>query len=121
MCIRDRVRDRLAEWGLEELSFTTELIVSELVTNAYRYAGGPVLLRLIRDGQLICEVSDTSSTSPHLRQARGTDEGGRGLFLVAQLSERWGTRYGRNRKTIWAEQPLAAQPGEPGASRSRST
>ncbi|MFE7271473.1 SpoIIE family protein phosphatase [Streptomyces sp. NPDC057623] len=108
------VRDRLAEWGLEEFAFTTELIVSELVTNAYRYAGGPVLLRLIRDGRLICEVSDSSSTSPHLRQARGTDEGGRGLFLVAQLSERWGTRYGRNRKTIWAEQPLAAQQGEPG-------
>ncbi|MFF7167032.1 SpoIIE family protein phosphatase [Streptomyces sp. NPDC008086] len=106
---RTLVRDRLAEWGLEELSFTTELIVSELVTNAYRYAGGPVQLRLIRDGQLICEVADTSSTSPHLRQARGTDEGGRGLFLVAQLSERWGTRYGRNRKTIWAEQPLSAQ------------
>ncbi|MEY9989102.1 PAS domain S-box-containing protein [Streptomyces sp. V4I8] len=112
---RTLVTDRLTEWGLDELAFTTELIVSELVTNAYRYAGGPVLLRLIRDGQLICEVSDTSSTSPHLRQARGTDEGGRGLFLVAQLSERWGTRYGRNRKTIWAEQPLSAQQGEPGA------
>ncbi|MFJ8532215.1 SpoIIE family protein phosphatase [Streptomyces sp. NPDC093591] len=105
---RSLVRDRLTEWGLEEFAFTTELIVSELVTNAYRYAGGPVLLRLIRNGHLICEVSDTSSTSPHLRQARGTDEGGRGLFLVAQLSERWGTRYGRNRKTIWAEQPLPA-------------
>jgi PAS domain S-box-containing protein len=104
---RSLVSDRLTEWGLEELVFTTELIVSELVTNAYRYAGGPVLLRLIRDGYLICEVSDSSSTSPHLRQARSTDEGGRGLFLVAQLSERWGTRYGRNRKTIWAEQPLS--------------
>ncbi|NUP19529.1 MAG: SpoIIE family protein phosphatase [Streptomyces sp.] len=104
---RTLVRDRLSEWGLEELAFTTELIVSELVTNAYRYAGGPVLLRLIRDGHLICEVSDTSSTSPHLRQAHSTDEGGRGLFLVAQLSERWGTRYGRNRKTIWAEQPVS--------------
>jgi PAS domain S-box-containing protein len=107
---RTLVRDRLTEWGLEELAFTTELIVSELVTNAYRYAGGPVLLRLIRDGHLICEVSDTSSTSPHLRQARNTDEGGRGLFLVAQLSERWGTRYGRNRKTIWTEQPLSPSP-----------
>ncbi|MET9827938.1 SpoIIE family protein phosphatase [Streptomyces sp. NPDC006385] len=106
---RTLVRDRLSEWGLEELASTTELIVSELVTNAYRYAGGPVLLRLIRDDHLICEVSDTSSTSPHLRQARGTDEGGRGLFLVAQLSERWGTRYGRDRKTIWAEQPLSAR------------
>ncbi|WP_406192938.1 MULTISPECIES: SpoIIE family protein phosphatase [unclassified Streptomyces] len=103
---RALVTDRLTEWGLEEYAFTTELIVSELVTNAYRYAGGPVVLRLIRDGQLICEVSDSSSTSPHLRQASSTDEGGRGLFLVAQLAERWGTRYGRNSKTIWAEQPL---------------
>ncbi|WP_369166873.1 SpoIIE family protein phosphatase [Streptomyces sp. R28] len=112
---RTLVRDRLSDWGLEDFAFTTELIVSELVTNAYRYAGGTVLLRLIRDGHLICEVSDSSSTSPHLRQARGTDEGGRGLFLVAQLSERWGTRYGRNRKTIWAEQPMSAQQGESGA------
>ncbi|QOV33823.1 SpoIIE family protein phosphatase [Streptomyces ferrugineus] len=112
---RTLARDRLTEWGLQELAFTTELIVSELVTNAYRYAGGLVLLRLIRDGHLICEVSDSSSTSPHLRQASGTDEGGRGLFLVAQLSERWGTRYGRNRKTIWAEQPLSADPESPDA------
>ncbi|ELS50745.1 SpoIIE family protein phosphatase [Streptomyces viridochromogenes] len=112
---RALVRGRLTEWGLQELAFTTEVIVSELVTNAYRYAGGPVLLRLIRDGRLICEVSDTSNTSPHLRQARSTDEGGRGLFLVAQLSERWGTRYGRDGKTIWAEQPLAVPHGQPGA------
>ncbi|MFE9017468.1 SpoIIE family protein phosphatase [Streptomyces sp. NPDC007808] len=114
---RALVRDQLAQWDLEDHAFTTELIVSELVTNAYRYAGGPVLLRLIRDGHLICEVSDTSSTSPHLRQARGTDEGGRGLFLVAQLSERWGTRYGRERKTIWAEQPLAARQEDLGVRR----
>ncbi|MFC9912460.1 SpoIIE family protein phosphatase [Streptomyces sp. NPDC127197] len=104
---RALVTDQLAEWGLEEVAFVTELIVSELVTNAYRYAGGPVLLRLIRHSHLICEVSDTSSTSPHLRQAGSSDEGGRGLFLVAQLSERWGTRYGRNGKTIWAEHPLS--------------
>ncbi|MEV6997809.1 SpoIIE family protein phosphatase [Streptomyces sp. NPDC093982] len=109
---RALVTDRLTEWGLEECAFATELIVSELVTNAYRYAGGPVVLRLIRDGQLICEVSDSSSTSPHLRQASSTDEGGRGLFLVAQLAERWGTRYGRNSKTIWAEQPLPEPPAE---------
>ncbi|MFJ7071738.1 SpoIIE family protein phosphatase [Streptomyces sp. NPDC098781] len=112
---RTLVSERLTEWGLDELAFTTELIVSELVTNAYRYAGGPVVLRLIRDGNLICEVSDSSSTSPHLRQARSTDEGGRGLFLVAQLSERWGTRYGRNRKTIWAEQPLSPDQADPGS------
>jgi anti-sigma regulatory factor (Ser/Thr protein kinase) len=97
---------QLQEWGLADLAFTTELIVSELVTNAYRYSSGPVTLRLIRDRDLICEVSDTSSTSPHLRHAATTDEGGRGLFLVAQLTERWGTRYVRSGKTIWAQQPL---------------
>ncbi|MFF4951463.1 SpoIIE family protein phosphatase [Streptomyces chattanoogensis] len=101
---------QLADWGLEELALTTELIVSELVTNAYRYSSGPVTLRLLRDRHLICEVSDTSSTSPHLRHAATTDEGGRGLFLVAQLTERWGTRYVRNGKTIWAEQPLPSMP-----------
>ena len=59
----------------DELAFIAELTVSELVTNAYRYGGAPVILRLIRDRVLICEVSDSSSTSPHLRRARMTDEG----------------------------------------------
>ncbi|MGW3208954.1 SpoIIE family protein phosphatase [Streptomyces sp. NPDC001135] len=98
---------KLSEWGLEHLAFTTELIVSELVTNVYRYASGPATLRLIRERCLVCEVSDTSHTSPHLRRARTTDEGGRGLFLVAQMTERWGTRYTREGKTVWTEQPLA--------------
>ena len=97
---------KLAEWGLEEEAFTTELILSELVTNAIRYAAGPIRVRLIRDRTLICEVSDRSSTSPHLRQAATTDEGGRGLFLVAQFAERWGTRYTTSGKVIWTEQAL---------------
>ncbi|WP_406002747.1 SpoIIE family protein phosphatase [Streptomyces sp. NBC_00829] len=105
---RTLTASQLAAWGLEEMGFTTELIVSELVTNAYRYGGGPIVLRLIRDGRLICEVSDAASTSPHLRRARTTDEGGRGLFLVAQLTERWGTRYTREGKTIWTEQGLSS-------------
>ena len=66
-------------------------------------------LRLLRDGDsLICEVGDGTSTSPHLRRAAITDEGGRGLFLVAQLSRRWGTRYTDRGKIIWAEQSLDA-------------
>ncbi|MEU9103904.1 SpoIIE family protein phosphatase [Streptomyces xanthophaeus] len=100
------VTDRLTAWGLEDLVFTTELIVSELVTNSIRYAGGPVGLRLIKDRVLICEVSDPSQTQPHLRRAQLTDEGGRGLFLVAQLTHRWGSRYTAAGKTIWTEQLL---------------
>ncbi|MGW7691842.1 SpoIIE family protein phosphatase [Streptomyces asiaticus] len=97
---------QLAEWGLDDLMTTTELIVSELVTNAIRHGTGPIRLRLIRHDVLICEVTDTSNTSPRLRHARTTDEGGRGLFLVAQLTRRWGTRYTEGGKLIWAEQDL---------------
>ncbi|MGA5214605.1 ATP-binding SpoIIE family protein phosphatase [Streptomyces cinereoruber] len=100
--------DVLATWGLDDLSFTTELVVSELVTNAIRYGKSPVQLRLILQSTLTCEVSDASSTAPHLRRARIYDEGGRGLLLVAQCAERWGTRHSREGKVIWAEQALPA-------------
>ncbi|WP_374229207.1 SpoIIE family protein phosphatase [Streptomyces sp. NEAU-YJ-81] len=101
--VRAEVMRKLAEWGLDEAAFTAELVLSELITNAIRYATGPIRVQLLRDKALICEVSDTSSTSPHLRYAATTDEGGRGLFLVAQFAERWGTRYTSNGKVIWAE------------------
>ncbi|MFF3937123.1 SpoIIE family protein phosphatase [Streptomyces phaeofaciens] len=106
---RTLARDQLAAWRLEDASFVTELVVSELVTNAIRYGGAPIQLRLIRDTALICEVSDSSSTAPHMRRARTFDEGGRGLLLVAQLTQRWGSRHTRTGKTIWAEQALPAE------------
>jgi PAS domain S-box-containing protein len=105
---RERATAQLAAWGLGELTFTTEMIVSELFTNAILHGQGPVQLRLIRDRTLICEVSDTSTTAPHMRRARVFDEGGRGLLLVAQLSRRWGTRQTPLGKIIWAEQTLPA-------------
>ncbi|MEV6975676.1 SpoIIE family protein phosphatase [Kitasatospora sp. NPDC093806] len=104
--VRAAVAERLEGWGLAEAAFVTELILSELVTNAIRYGTGPIRVRLLRDRALICEVSDTSSTSPHLKYAATTDEGGRGLFLVAQFADRWGTRYTATGKVIWTEQPL---------------
>ncbi|MEU2074513.1 ATP-binding protein [Streptomyces sp. NPDC013489] len=105
---RDAAR-RLAEWGLEHLSYGTELIVSELVTNAIRYGRQPARLRLIHEGAtLTCEVTDGSSTAPHLRRAAVGDEGGRGLFLVAQFAHHWGTRYQACDKTISTEQSATA-------------
>lgn len=97
---------QLTEWGLEEAVFVTELVLSELVTNAIRHGTEPIRVRLLYDRTLICEVADTSSTAPHLRYAAAEDEGGRGLFLVARLAERWGVRYTPWGKIIWAEQSL---------------
>ncbi|MEV7151700.1 SpoIIE family protein phosphatase [Streptomyces sp. NPDC093084] len=97
---------QVVAWGLDELAMTTELIVSELVTNAIRYAEPPIRLKLLRDAWLTCEVADASSTAPRLRHARSMDEGGRGLFLVAQLAHRWGARYTGDGKIIWAEQEI---------------
>ncbi|MGW6781645.1 SpoIIE family protein phosphatase [Streptomyces sp. NPDC054987] len=112
--VRNACARRLAEWGLEEIAFTTELILSELITNAVRYGSQPIRVRLLYDRSLVCEVSDGSSTSPHLRRAEATDEGGRGLFLVAQFAERWGTRYTARGKIIWSEQVLHAEPASGG-------
>ncbi|MFE9633561.1 SpoIIE family protein phosphatase [Streptomyces sp. NPDC006463] len=104
---RRHASDQLTAWGLEEASFVTELLVSELVTNAIRYGQPPIQLRLIHENStLICEVSDASNSAPHMRRARIFDEGGRGLLLVAQLAQRWGTRHAPIGKTIWAEQSL---------------
>lgn len=104
---RRLVTAQLTKWGLDdETAFTTELIVSELVTNAVRYADGPLALRLIRDECLICEVTDSSSAAPHLRLADDNDEGGRGLYLVARFADRWGTRHSARGKTIWTEQRM---------------
>ncbi|WP_241562692.1 SpoIIE family protein phosphatase [Streptomyces hoynatensis] len=104
---RKAAGEQLVAWHLPEAAFITELVVSELVTNAIKHASPPIRLRLIRgETSLICEVSDGSSTAPHLRRARTFDEGGRGLLLVAQLSQQWGTRQTPTGKTIWAEQQL---------------
>ncbi|MGV9245653.1 SpoIIE family protein phosphatase [Streptomyces sp. NPDC003710] len=102
--VRKEVGGQLEMWRLSDVTFTAELVVSELVTNALRYGGHPIRLRLIQDAAtLICEVSDGSPTAPHLRRARTFDEGGRGLLLVAQLAQRWGSRHTAEGKTIWAE------------------
>lgn len=107
---RTLVTSQLQAWGIPAASFTTELVASELVTNAIRYGSPPIQLRLIRDTTLICEVSDASTTAPHMRRAANFDEGGRGLMLVAQLTQRWGARYHTGGKTIWCEQTLSEDP-----------
>jgi hypothetical protein len=104
---RSWTKRQLANWMLNELAYTTTLVVSELVTNAMRYSTGPVELRLINDDHtLICEVSDTSSAAPRLRKPKLSDEDGRGLSNMTQLTEHQGTRYTASGKTVWTEQDL---------------
>ncbi|MFD8031147.1 SpoIIE family protein phosphatase [Streptomyces sp. NPDC059717] len=105
---RTHARHQLAHWGVdEETAYTTETIVSELVTNAVRYGTPPLRLQLIKDRTLTCEVHDGNPLAPRLHHAKTIDEGGRGLFIVAQLAQNWGVRYGLDGKAVWAEQPLS--------------
>ena len=104
---RNAVATQLTEcWGApENLVDTARIVVSELVTNAVRYAGGAYMtVRLIRDDdKLIIEVADFSSNAPRPRLAGWFEESGRGLLIIAQVTGHWGVRYRPGGKTIWTE------------------
>ncbi len=101
---RSLVAEPLEKWDLASMVEATQLLASELVTNAIRYADGPVTLRLIKERTLVCEVIDNSSALPRLRQAARDDESGRGLQIVSRLSSRWGGRRTVTGKVVWCEQ-----------------
>jgi serine phosphatase RsbU (regulator of sigma subunit)/anti-sigma regulatory factor (Ser/Thr protein kinase) len=107
---RELAREQLTVWELADLADTTELLVSELVTNALRHGDGEIRFRLLRDRTLVCEVWDAALAQPRRRRARATDEGGRGLQLVQLLSAAWGSRRTPQGKTVWCE--LALPDGE---------
>ncbi|KUO02798.1 hypothetical protein AQJ67_20430 [Streptomyces caeruleatus] len=108
---RRLTRRTLGHWGLDSLVETTELMVSEVVANAVRFASRPITLRLLCTDVLRCEVGDDSPVVPRMRHARLSDEGGRGLFLVDQLARRWGATRVSTGKIVWFEQPLPGPPG----------
>ncbi|ARH92976.1 MULTISPECIES: SpoIIE family protein phosphatase [Streptomyces] len=108
---RRLARRALARWGLDELTDQLELLVSEVVTNAVRYAERPITLRLLRTDVLRCEVGDDVPQLPRLRQARPSDEGGRGLYLVNRMARRWGATRLSMGKVVWFE--LSMPPGAP--------
>jgi serine phosphatase RsbU (regulator of sigma subunit) len=105
---RSLIREPLARWKLNDLLPSTELLVSELVTNAIRYSDGEITLRLIMARTLTCEVLDHSAALPRRRDASRDDEQGRGLQVVSQLAHRWGARWTPEGKIVWCEQPLPA-------------
>ncbi|MCX4910877.1 ATP-binding SpoIIE family protein phosphatase [Streptomyces sp. NBC_00878] len=103
---RRLTRRTLRRWDLEPLLDSTELMVSEVVTNAVRFATRPISLRLLRTDVLRCEVTDDSPQVPRMRQAQPGDEGGRGLFLVNQFARRWGATRLSTGKVVWFEQQI---------------
>lgn len=91
-------------WQLDhQVADAARLVVNELVTNALLYGGSPVELVLRRTGTMLyVEVFDASGHLPRRRLASTEDEGGRGLHLVASLSQRWGVRPAGDGKAVWA-------------------
>ncbi|WFB07295.1 ATP-binding protein [Streptomyces sp. LX-29] len=99
-------------WGLSgEVAEHAVLLVSELVGNAVRHTGARAFgLRLLRRrGWLRIEVRDPSRGLPCLMPVAPLDISGRGLFLVDELSERWGVDLLPRGKTTWFEMRVAAE------------
>ncbi|MEU6145931.1 ATP-binding protein [Streptomyces sp. NPDC047081] len=113
---RVEVRRQLERWGLAErdaagagdgaggdLVDVTELLVSELVTNALLHSRSRFRLTLsAAHGVLRCEVTDSGRRIPRVVEA-GTSESGRGMFLVDALALRWGCHQDGPGKTVWFE------------------
>jgi anti-sigma regulatory factor (Ser/Thr protein kinase) len=111
---RELFAETLARWGLADTGAAVagELLVSEVVTNAMRYAGGWSELTVRRGDRLVhVEVRDGDTRLPRLRHAALDDEGGRGLELVQALSRSWGARPLPDGKVVWFS--LEAPPAEP--------
>lgn len=112
---RAQVAFKLAEWQLEAVADTFQLLVSELITNALLHGAGSIVLRLIRGDALLCEVYDDGQDMPHLCHADATAESGRGLQLVSHLAAAWGTHRTDGGKVVWFEHRLPQVTGPPPA------
>ncbi|MEU8803015.1 ATP-binding protein [Spirillospora sp. NPDC048819] len=122
---RRAVREALAGWGVKEADIDVAmLLTSEVVTNAVRHvraelrAGGVVWVRVrVMDGRLRVDVTDPEPGFPRLVAASDTDEGHRGMAVVAGCADRWGWHPGAGGgKTVWWTQVLEVQePASEGA------
>lgn len=103
---RRLVESALDSWGLPGLSEDATLIVSELVANAVRHARADsirVTVRRVGDRRVRLAVVDKSRVLPQLRTPTLDDVRGRGLRLIDELSDCWGTDRLRSGKRVWAE------------------
>ena len=103
---RQFVRSSLARHAVS--SFTTELIVSELVGNVVRHAGTDFMVSVSLGAMIRVSVLDDCAAIPAVRHADAEDEGGRGLLIVDSLASTWGVTPTRSGKSVWAEVDSAA-------------
>jgi anti-sigma regulatory factor (Ser/Thr protein kinase) len=122
---RRHVREVLWVWKLDVLADDSELLASELLTNAGKAVSPPqrpglLTLRLLADAErLLIEVYDHSPIDPAPRQVSDESESGRGFVLVEALAHAWGYhRFHPGLKVVWAE--LLTDAGPMAARRSRS-
>ncbi|MHB8450484.1 MAG: SpoIIE family protein phosphatase [Mycobacteriales bacterium] len=102
--VTEALRAALGERVSADLVFAVQEITSELLTNAVRYGLPPIRLRLrLLPTAVHVEIADAGLHQPVPRRPLPTDEGGRGLQLVAALARRWGTRSLPRGKAVWAE------------------
>jgi anti-sigma regulatory factor (Ser/Thr protein kinase) len=97
------VRRRCKELHVPDVTDTAVLLTSELVTNAVRYAPGPLQLGVsCTEGCLVVSVQDANPEPPRPRRAQARELGGRGLALVGALADHWGVRQMPNDgKAVW--------------------
>jgi hypothetical protein len=100
---RTEVRAAIMAWDLPVDASVAVLLTSELVTNAIRHEAGPVIILDLgcACGQLRLDVHDTSRFLPTLVDAPADAEAGRGLMLVATLSDDWGCYRTRAGKAVY--------------------
>ncbi|THC42706.1 ATP-binding protein [Streptomyces sp. A1499] len=98
----------LVDWGIDgERADDVTLCVSELATNALLHGVPPgrgFRLHLSHTGGVLrVEVHDSGGGWPRCGGAEDADESGRGLLLVAALSDKWGVTERDPGKVVWAE------------------
>ena len=102
---RDYVRLTLEAWGMPGLAEDAKLIVSELATNAVRYADGIMIVQcsLSDCDRFVMEVWDPSAELPKITNGDRFDVHGRGLAIVEALADDWGAhRLEDGGKIVWA-------------------
>jgi anti-sigma regulatory factor (Ser/Thr protein kinase) len=94
----------LEAWGLDRLEWDAAQVVSELANNAVCHAGSPfrVLVRRVPDGVRI-GVQDAGLLEPRTQQAADDAVDGRGMAIIAALSEDWGCDRLADGKFTWAD------------------